>query len=90
MGHGGHHNRRARYALGAAISYREFAPASALSGVVRAYFSFKPYSDRTGQRPITREALVAAGQPFNLPMLADARSPSCSISPPRATSTTDA
>ena len=74
MGHGGYHNRSPRHAIAAAISYREFAPAPELSGVVRAYFSFMPYADRTGHRRITREALVAAGQPFNLPMLADARS----------------
>ena len=74
MGHRAHHSRSVEQGIAAAISYREFAPAPELSGVVRAYFSFMPYADRRGQRRLTREALVGAGRPFNLPMLADARS----------------
>lgn len=74
MGHGAHHSRSFERGIAAAISYREFAPAPELSGVVRAYFSFMPYADRRGERRLIREAMVGADQPFNLPMLADARS----------------
>jgi AraC-like DNA-binding protein len=55
-------------------SYREFAPAPALAGVVRAYFSFMPNVPWVGHRTITREVPISREEPFDLPMLADARS----------------
>jgi AraC-like DNA-binding protein len=55
-------------------SYREFAPAPALRGVVRAYFSFIPNVAWVGHRTVSREVLITREEPFDLPMLADARS----------------
>jgi AraC-like DNA-binding protein len=74
MGHRARAPHRIDCQIAPATSYREFAAAPELSDVVRSFFSFMPYAPRAGTRRLLREELIGAREPFNLPMLADARS----------------